>query len=84
MTCNLCKNKIWIETHDMGTTQSEYDIEAGHKIDCRYYKTSSRFEVDRIYNAPMPKFKRIWTEKDELEHRRVKGLEFLRERGINI
>lgn len=77
MKCEQCKRKLTWLLETIGDTQGEYEIENGHKDDCRYYKVAfgGRDQRDRIANAPMPKIKANWTYADEMERRRINQYE---------
>jgi hypothetical protein len=84
LECNICQNTIQMVTENREDSMGqgyEYEWEDGHSENCRYFMTSNRTQSDKLFNAPMPKFKSVWTEEDELEHRRIIGQKFLEEGG---
>lgn len=75
MKCPRCYQAITIKdqsSEDEEGTLVDMDYEAGHRIDCRYYKVNAdggREWKDTIANAPMPTQDLKWTKEDE-ERRR--------------
>lgn len=69
--CEECKSFFFLDTKDNGTTQGEYDFEAGHDASCKYYETSDREAVDNQKDFDPIEHVKKTSKKDESKARPI-------------